>query len=112
MRMTFHSLSRLEFTQVQAAVSKIPFLWAEDLLRDGTYIATMYVPPAEIIPVSTYINDAVPNLTSRVEVGFIKHSEAGFFTIPYNMFQKDGWKFDLRHMETVLRKEAIIPAQK
>jgi len=111
-RMTFHGLSRPEFTEVQAAVSKIPFLWAEDLLQDGTYIATMYVPSSDIIPLSTYINDAFPDLASRVDVGFIKHAEAASFTIPYNMYQKVGWKFDLRQMETALRKGSITPAQK
>ena len=112
MRISFHDLSRPEFAEVQAAVSKIPFLWAEDLLQDGTYIATMYVPSTDIIPVSTYINDAVPDLASRVDVGFIKHAEAASFTIPYNMYQKEGWKFDLRQMETALRKASIAPAQK
>lgn len=111
-RMTFHGLGRYEFSEVQAAVSKIPFLWAEDLLQNGTYIATMYVPPADIIPVATYINDAIPNLTSKVDVGFIKHAEAALFTVPYNLYQKDGWEFDVRRMETALRKESIIPAQK
>lgn len=111
-RLTFRGLSRLEFTEAQAAVSKIPFLWAEDLLRDGTYIATMYVPVTDLINVFAYINSAQPSLASKVDVGFIKPADSSFFTIPYNMYEKDGWRFESRRMEAALRKESVIPLEK
>ncbi len=111
-RMRFNNLSRLEFTKIQAAVSKIPFLWQEDLLHDGTYIAMMYVPLTDLTSVSSYITAAVPSLASRVEVGFVNYSDATSFTVPYNMYQDDLWKFNARQMETTLRKETIIPLQK
>ena len=111
-RLAFHNLGRQEFMAVQAAVSKIPFLWSEDLLRNGTYIAMMYVPLVDMINVSSYINAAAPNLASKVEMGFINLAEASSFTVPYQMYQNDGWKFDVRRMETALRKESIVPLQK
>ena len=108
--LTFHDLSRIEFTEVQAAVSKIPFLWSEDLLQGGEYIAYLYVPVTDLTNVTSYINSVVPNLSSKVDVGFVRPSDAALFTIPYNMYQRDRWKFDLRQMENALRKEsALIP---
>lgn len=108
----FNRLSRLEFTEVQGAVSKIPFLWQEDLLRDGTYIAMMYVPLTDLTSVSGYIADAAPGLASRMEVGFVSHEDAASFTVPYHMFQDGAWKLNTRQMEAALRKEAAIPPQK
>ena len=111
-RTTFRNLTKSEFTDVQGAVSKIPFLWSEDLLRDGTYIAMMYVPLTEMISMANYINAAAPSLASRVEVGFINVSDASSFTIPYNLYQNGTWRFDARRLETTLRKESVVPLQK
>jgi len=110
--LTFHDLSRLEFTEVQAAVSKIPFLWSEDLLKGGEYIAYLYAPVTDLTNVTSYINRAAPNLGSKIDMGFVKPSEAASFTIPYNMYQGDRWKFDLHQMESALRKEPLIPPRK
>ncbi|MDG6903116.1 MAG: hypothetical protein JRM80_14315, partial [Nitrososphaerota archaeon] len=82
---TFHGLSKAELAAAQAAVSKVPFLWSEDLLEDGTYTAFMYVPLTDLMAVSTYINDAVPHLGPRLEVGFVKPAESYSFTIPHHM---------------------------
>jgi len=106
--LTFHDLSRLEFTEVQAAVSKIPFLWSEDLLQGGEYTAYLYAPVTDLTNVTSYINATVPNLSSKVDVGFVKPSEATSFTIPYNMYQGDRWKFDLHQMESALGKEPLV----
>ena len=111
-RLAFRNLSRLEYTQVQGAVSKIPFLWVEDLLSNGDYIAMMYVPVTDLIKVSSYVSSAVPNLASRLELSFVAPADATSFTIPYSMHQDGSWKFNIRQMETALRKEAIIPVQK
>ena len=111
-RLAFQGLSKLELTEVQAAVSKIPFLWAEDLLNDATYIATMYVPLTDLISVSSYINDAAPRLTTKLEMSFLKPNDSCLFTIPFNMYQKSAWKFDVRQMENALRKESVVPLQK
>lgn len=111
-RLRFTNLSKFEFVKTQTAISKIPFLWQEDLLRSGTYIALMHIPVTDLVNVSSYISISVPNLASKVEMGFVSLAEATSFTIPYNMYQDHGWKFDTQHMETALKKEAAIPMQK
>lgn len=93
-RLTFRGLNARELGAVQTAVSKIPFLWAEELLRDGTYIATCYIPLSDLVPAFSYLNGSHPDLDSKVEVGFTRSKEAALFTIPYNMFQAGSWKFD------------------
>ena len=107
--MTFRGLNRLEYTEVQAAISKIPFLWSEDLLQDGTYIAILHIPVTDMIKATSYVNGALPNLSSKVTMGFVEPSKATSFTIPYNMYQDDRWKFDSRQMENSLRKESVVP---
>ena len=110
--MTFHGLRRLEYTEVQAAISKIPFLWSEDLLQDGTYIAVLHIPVADMIRAASYISSALPNLPSNVTMGFVEPANATSFTIPYNMYQDGRWKFDSRQMESSLRKESVVPLKK
>jgi hypothetical protein len=107
--LTFHGLSRLEYTQIQAAISRIPFLWSEHLLQNGTYIATVHTPVTDIIKVTSYISNALPNLFSRVEVGFVEPADATLFTIPYNMYQADGWRFDVRQVESAVLRESAAP---
>jgi len=70
------------------------------------------VPLTDMINLTGYINQALPNLASKIDMGFIKPQEASSFTIPYNMYQDGGWRFDIRRMETALRKESTIPIQK
>ena len=72
----------------------------------------MHVPLTDLISVSNYINAAVPSLTSKVEMSFVNLAEAASFTIPYNMYEDGGWKFNTRRMEAALRKEPAIPIQK
>jgi DNA-binding Lrp family transcriptional regulator len=110
--LTFERLTKPELTRVQAAVSKIPFLWVEDLLQDGTYIATLHVPVTDMINVNSYINNAISDLSSKVSIGLVKPADATSFTIPYNMFKDDRWKFDVRQMENALREESVIPLKK
>lgn len=111
-RMRFTDLSRPEFAKIQAAISKVPFLWQEDLLQGGTYTAMMYVPLVDLINVSSYVTKAAPGLASRVEVAFINASDASSFTIPHHMYQDGAWKFNARQVEAALRKEAVVPLQK
>ena len=110
--LSFRGLTKSELAAAQAAVSKIPFLWSEDLLEDGTYTAFMYVPLTDLMAVSAYINDAVPHLGSRLEIGFVKPAESYAFTIPHHMYQGDEWKFNIRHMNRALQKESASPLQK
>jgi DNA-binding Lrp family transcriptional regulator len=111
-RFVFHGLSKSEFAAVQGAISKIPFLWLEDLLQGGDYIVMMYVPVAEMLNVTTYINSSAPDLASKVEMSFIKLAEATSFTIPYDMYHHGSWKFNPRQMEAALQRESILPLQK
>lgn len=110
--LTFSNLSRSELVEAQAAMSKVPFLWAEDLLQSGTYIATAHVPVVDMVNFAGYISDSVPGLSSKASIGFVKPDDASSFTVPYNMYQDDEWKFNLRQMENTLRKESVIPIKK
>jgi DNA-binding Lrp family transcriptional regulator len=112
LHLTFSNLSRTEFSELQAAVSKVPLLWMEYVLQNGTYIAMLYVPVTDLVNVSSYINDAVSNLASKLSMSLVKHSEATTFTAPYHMFQDGSWKFNLRQMERSLQKESAVQAQK
>jgi DNA-binding Lrp family transcriptional regulator len=109
-RMTFRGLSEGDFSKVQLAVSKIPFLWAEDLLRDGTYIATLCIPVEDLMMTYVYLNSQVSDLNSMVEVGHLKPGETSFFTIPHNMYSDDGWKFDTADMKAEFARKARSPS--
>jgi hypothetical protein len=98
-RLEANGLSNAEFIRLQAAVSKIPFLWAEELLRDGTYVATILMPSQEAVSTFDYIGSEVPNLDSRISVGYIKPHDAFLFTIPFEMFEK-GWSINLDRLES------------
>lgn len=111
-RFEFRGLTRLEFTAVQNTVSKVPFLWSEDLLQSGEYIATLRAPIVEVLNVTSYISAAVPDLASKVEVSFIKPDEAMSFAVPYNMYQEGVWEFNPRKMESALQKGLVTPLGK
>jgi len=110
--LTFRNLTNQELVEVQAAINKIPFLWSEDLLQGGTYLAMMYVPVTDMINMTSYISSSLPNLASRVEIGFVEPANATSFTIPYNMYQGGSWKFDLNQIVKSLRKKSVIALKK
>ena len=111
-RLTFRGLSHAEYSRAQTAVSKIPFLWAEERLQDGTYIATMYIPLTEVIHVLNYINETVPEVGEGVEMSFVNPSCVASFTIPYNMYHNGRWRFNAENMEEELLKTSATPVQK
>src|SRR5256712_8442248 len=98
-RVTFKDLSASEFLKTQAAMSKIPFLWAEELLKDGTYVATLCVPVQENFTTFDYLDSQVPNLGEKVQVGFVSPRDAWLFTISHHMFEGK-WKFDLSRLRS------------
>jgi len=98
-RVTFKDLSASEFLKTQAAMSKIPFLWAEDLLKDGTYIATLCIPVQENFTTFDYLDSQVPNLGEKVQVGYVSPRDAWLFTISHHMFEGK-WKFDLSRLRS------------
>lgn len=111
-RLVFRGLGGQDVKAAQAAVSKIPFLWVEDLLQNGDYVTMFYVPVTEMVSMSSYINTAVPDLAAKLEMSFVKPTEATSFTIPYSMYQDGGWKFDVKQMERALQKASTVPFQK
>jgi hypothetical protein len=106
-RLTFKGLTTNEFLKVQAAISKIPFLWAEDLLKDGTYLATLCIPVQETLTTLDYLSSQVPGLDERVQLGLVDQGDACLFTVPYNMFEK-GWKFDAERLKSSFLKTIKI----
>ncbi len=102
-RLTASGLDADEFLKLQRIISKIPFLWAEELLGDKTYIATLLIPAQEAITTFDFLSTEVPNLGAKLNVGFIKPHDAYLFTIPYNMFG-EGWSFDLDELKSRFNK--------
>ncbi|MDV3244292.1 MAG: hypothetical protein LYZ66_03840 [Nitrososphaerales archaeon] len=93
-KLTFRDLDGV-FRRVQRVVSKIPFLWAEYVFKDGTYVAFLHIPIREAVTTLDYLNSEVPDLYGKVQISYVKRNEACLFTIPYEMF-KDGWNYDLK----------------
>jgi DNA-binding Lrp family transcriptional regulator len=104
-RLTFRDLKRSEFRRVQSIVSKIPFLWVEDVLSDGTYVATLSIPNEDFVETGSYLNSQLQYLGSKIEFGYIKVGEASNFTIPYEKFVDGEWRFDAERMESDITKE-------
>ena len=100
-RLTFRDLGN-SFASVQKVVTRIPFLWEEDFQVDGTYVATVNIPVQEATSTLDYLNSQIPDLYGKVELSFVKRSEASVFTIPYQMFDK-GWKYDFEKMKRPFR---------
>jgi len=101
-RLTFRGLEPAEYARVQRALSKIPFLWVEELLSDGTYVAMVNVPLTELIATNNYLNQQAPGLGSKVEIGYLNPSESSNFTVPYNMYEDGEWKFDAGEMKSAV----------
>jgi DNA-binding Lrp family transcriptional regulator len=99
-KLTFRDLSGA-FKRVQRVVSKIPFLWAEYVFKDGTYVVFLDIPIREAMTTLDYLNSEVPDLAGKVEMSYVKRKEACLFTIPYEMF-KDGWSYDLKKAKSAV----------
>ena len=99
-KLTFRDLGP-DFGRVQRVVSKIPFLWAEYVLKDGTYVAFLYTPMREAATTLEYLSSEVPDLYDRVQMSYLTKKEANFFTVPYEMFS-DGWNYDLKKAESAV----------
>jgi DNA-binding Lrp family transcriptional regulator len=104
-RMTFRGLEGGEFRKVQSAVSKIPFLWVEDLLKDGTYVATLDIPLTHFIETGIYLNEELQFLGSKAEVGYFRPGDSMNFTIPYEAFANGEWNFDAARIEASVIRE-------
>ena len=107
----FHRLTKFELAEVQPMVSKIPLLWVEDLLQNGTYVAAFHVPLTDIVELSSYVSSAVQHVASKVELDFIDPSESAVFTLPYNLYQEKEWKFSLRQLESAVQSSLSTSLQ-
>jgi DNA-binding Lrp family transcriptional regulator len=111
-RLTFRELNPQELKRVQKTVSKIPFLWAEHLLKDGTYIATLSIPMVDFVETGSFLNDELQFLGPKVEFGYMKAGDSSNFTIPYDMFVDGEWKFDVKRVESTVLKELSAGSEK
>lgn len=90
-----------DFERAQAAISRIPFLWAEYLLKDGAYAVLLSIPVKEATATFDYLAEAVPQLDGRVEIKYVKRDREMLYTVPFHMF--DGrWVFDLEATKSKL----------
>lgn len=102
-KLTFKGLGG-DLRRVQRVVSKIPFLWADYILKDGTYVAFLYTPMREAATTLEYLSSEVPDIFDRVQMSYLTKKEAGLFTIPYEMF-RDGWNYDLKKAESAVEAQ-------
>jgi DNA-binding Lrp family transcriptional regulator len=103
-RMTFKGLDPRSYQRVQATVGRIPFLWFEARLDDGTYFATLSIPVTDFLETMSYVNSELQSLGPGVELGYMKVGDSFNFTIPYHMFSKGEWRFDAKNMEASVMK--------
>jgi DNA-binding Lrp family transcriptional regulator len=104
-RLVFHNLSDASLRSVQTTISKIPFLWMEDLMDDRTYVASLYVPLGDMLSLFGYVNSELGELGSAVDVEYVKTNQASSFTIPYEMWEDREWKFKVHDMKSAIMKE-------
>lgn len=95
-----------DLAEVQAAISKVPFLWSEDALKGGVYTATLCAPLSDLLAVSTYISRVLPTFASKVESWFVSPADSRLFNHPHNIYQDGEWKFSIQQIGTALRKES------
>ncbi len=111
-RLTFKGLEETAFKKAQAVVSRIPFLWVEDLLEDGTYVATLSIPMEDYMETIGYVNEELRFLGPSLEMGILNVEDSRNFTIPYHMFSDGEWRFDPNEMETAILKELSSSLEK
>ena len=99
-RLTFRNLGSA-LPRVQRVVNKIPFLWVEYILKDGTYTAFLVTPVHETATTLDYLNSELPDLNDKIQMSYVKKKDASAFTVPYEMF-KDGWNYDLKKAKSAV----------
>jgi DNA-binding Lrp family transcriptional regulator len=104
-RLTFRGLDANRYKAVQGVMCKIPYLWVEDMLDAGSYLATLTVPLKDFGPTLKYLNDELQFLGGEVEMGYLSVADSFNYTIPYHMFEKGKWQFDAKKMESSVLKE-------
>lgn len=100
----FRPIRRAEFKKVHSVVGKIPFLWTEDFLSDGTFVALMRAPLTEMISGLEYIGDELPDLGPRADINLVKFDEVPLLTVPYHLWKGGGWAFDIDEMKAAVKE--------
>jgi DNA-binding Lrp family transcriptional regulator len=103
--LTFRRLSKGDLHRAQDAVGRVPFVWNEDVLGDGSYLATLAIPSDDVLPALEYLNTRIPDLASAVEVGYVKRGEMHQFNCPRHLYGDKGWKFSMDLVEAGVHKE-------
>jgi hypothetical protein len=111
-RTTFKGLEDEQYKTIQSVMNKLPYLWVEDLLEDGTYIATLVVPLADFVPTVSYVDNELQFLMHNVDMGYLSTEDSFNYTIPHHMFSKGKWRFDIRKMEKAVLKELNTGVEK
>lgn len=111
-RLTFKGLEGKQYKNVQSTMNKLPYLWVEDLLEFGTYIATLSIPLSDFTPTMNYINSELQFLGPNLEMGYLSVQDSWTYTIPYQMFSNDEWQFDAKKMESAVVKELSASLEK
>ena len=101
-RMMFKDLDGNRYKSVQTAMNRLPYLWVEDLLESGTYIATLAVPLIDFTPTLSYVAEELQPLGNQVDIGYLDTKESYNYTIPYQMFSAGRWRFDTKEMESAV----------
>ena len=103
-RAIFRGLDGDQYRLVQAAMNRLPYLWVEDLLESGTYIVALAVPLEDLAPTMAYINREIPSIGDHVEIGYLSIEDSYNYTIPYQMFSRGEWQFNVKKMESAVLK--------
>jgi DNA-binding Lrp family transcriptional regulator len=104
MRLAFNGLEGRRYSKVQSAINRLPYLWVEDLLEGGTYVATLAVPLTDFAPTMKYLNEELQFLGGVIDTGYLSVEDSWNYTIPYQMFSDGGWRFDVRKMGSTVAK--------
>jgi len=83
-----------QVVSLRQQLNKIPFLWAEAVGRN--YAAQLTFPVDCGVEGMQFITNAIADMKERVETFAIDQTDAGRFTIPFNMYQEETkkWAFD------------------
>ena len=98
-RVSFTGLTQAEILSARSIALRIPFVWAEDFLRNGTYIATFCIPVEEYANAFNYLSRKTLGYGHKLELSIIAPGDACLFTVPYQMFEEE-WILDIEDLKS------------
>lgn len=105
--LTVRTTGRRESERVKNVIGRIPFVFMEDLMDDYTYMATMYLPLVEIVPMLRYVSAEFGEPLPGAAVEFINLAHFSFFPIPLHMWKDGKWTLDVKKMKAAVEKEYL-----